>query len=106
MRALGCELVEMPRNGADTFCCGAGGGRIWMDDSVFSERPSESRITEALQLDVRQFVVACPKDVTMFSDAAKSTRSEDRLAVRDITVLIDEAMTRPAEPGMVDELTV
>ena len=42
----------------------------------------------------------------MFSDAAKTTRSEDRLAVRDITLLINEAMTRPAEPGMVDELTV
>ena len=96
MRALGCELVEMPRNGADTFCCGAGGGRIWMDDSFFTERPSESRINEALQLEVRQFVVACPKDVTMFSDAAKTTRADDRLAVRDITLLINEAMTGPA----------
>jgi Fe-S oxidoreductase len=106
MRALGCELVEMPRHGADTFCCGAGGGRIWMDDSFLTERPSESRITEALQLEVRQFVVACPKDMTMFSDAAKTTRADDRLAVRDITLLIDEAMTRPAGPGMVEELTV
>jgi len=106
IRALGCELVEMPRNGADTFCCGAGGGRIWMDDSFLTERPSESRITEALQLDVGQFVVACPKDVTMFSDAAKTTRADDRLAVRDITLLIEEAMTYPAEPGMAEELTV
>jgi Fe-S oxidoreductase len=96
----------MPRHGADTFCCGAGGGRIWMDDSFLTERPSESRITEALQLDVEQFVVACPKDVTMFFDAAKTTRADDRLAVRDITLLIDEAMTGPAEPGMVEELTV
>jgi Fe-S oxidoreductase len=106
LRALGCELVEMPRHGADTFCCGAGGGRIWMDDSFLTERPSESRITEALQLDVGQFVVACPKDVTMFFDAAKTTRADDRLTVRDITLLIDEAMTGPAEPGMVEELTV
>jgi Fe-S oxidoreductase len=106
LRALGCELVEMPRHGADTFCCGAGGGRIWMDDGFLTERPSESRITEALQLDVGQFVVACPKDVTMFFDAAKTTRADDRLAVRDITLLIDEAMTRPAEPGMAGEPTV
>ena len=48
LQALGCELVEMPRNGAETFCCGAGGGRIWMDDGVFTQRPSESRIAEAL----------------------------------------------------------
>jgi Fe-S oxidoreductase len=106
LRALGCELVEMPRNGADTFCCGAGGGRIWMDDSLLAERPSESRIAEALRLDVGQFVVACPKDVTMFSDAVKTTRADDRLSVRDITVLIDEAMTRPTEPGKREELTV
>ena len=106
VRALGCELVEMPRNGADTFCCGAGGGRIWMDDSLLAERPSESRIAEALRLDVGQFVVACPKDVTMFSDAVKTTRADDRLSVRDITVLIDEAMTRPTEPGKREELTV
>ena len=52
-----------------------------------------------------QFVVACPKDVTMFTDAVKTSRAEHRLVVRDITLLIDEAMTRPAEPGMV-EVTV
>jgi hypothetical protein len=44
--------------------------------------------------------------MTMFSDAAKTTRADDRLAVRDITLLIDEAMTRPAGPGTVEELTV
>jgi hypothetical protein len=42
----------------------------------------------------------------MFFDAAKTTRADDRLAVRDITLLIDEAMTRPAEPGMAGEPTV
>ena len=100
LRALGCELVEMPRNGADTFCCGAGGGRIWMDDSLLKERPSENRISEALRLGVGQFVVACPKDVTMFSDAVKTVRAEDRLAVRDITLLVQEAIARLAEPGV------
>ena len=103
LRALGCELIEMPRNGADTFCCGAGGGRIWMDDSLLKERPSENRIGEALRLGVGQFVVACPKDVTMFSDAVKTVRADDRLAVRDITLLVQEAIARLAEPGVVGE---
>lgn len=92
LRALGCELVEMPRNRASTFCCGAGGGRIWMDDSFLTERPSENRIKEAVTLDVSQFVVACPKDVTMYSDAAKTTGHDDHLSVRDITLLVAEAM--------------
>jgi Fe-S oxidoreductase len=99
LRALGCELVEMPRNGADTFCCGAGGGRIWMDDAAFSERPSVSRINEALRLGVGQFVVACPKDMSMFSDAVKTVGAEDRLVVRDITLLVEEAIAGLAEPG-------
>ena len=103
LRALGCELVEMPRNGADTFCCGAGGGRIWMDDSMLKERPSESRISEALGLGVGQFVVACPKDLTMFSDAVKTVQADDRLVVRDITLLVQEAIAGFAVPGTVGE---
>lgn len=106
LRALGCELVEMPRNGASTFCCGAGGGRIWMDDSFLAERPSENRIREAVTLDVSQFVVACPKDVTMYTDAAKTTGHDDRLAVRDITLLVAEAMNEPAAPDIAEEVTV
>ncbi|MHB2024152.1 MAG: heterodisulfide reductase-related iron-sulfur binding cluster [Mycobacteriales bacterium] len=102
LAALGCELVEMPRNRVDTFCCGAGGGRIWMDDSLLSERPSENRIKEAMGLSVDQFVVSCPKDVTMYSDAAKTTGNDSVLAVRDITLLVDEAMIRPAPPELVE----
>ena len=105
LRALGCELVEMPRNRLDTFCCGAGGGRIWMDDGGPGERPSENRVSEAVRLDVTHFVVACPKDVAMFSDAVKTTRADDRLLVRDITLLIEEALLKPSESGRL-EVTV
>jgi Fe-S oxidoreductase/nitrate reductase gamma subunit len=91
LRALGCDLVEMPRNKDNTFCCGAGGGRIWMDDSGLEERPSENRIREAAELDVERFVVACPKDFTMYTDAAKTTGHDDRLQVVDVIQLVDEA---------------
>jgi Fe-S oxidoreductase/nitrate reductase gamma subunit len=95
LAALGCELVEMPRNRDNTFCCGAGGGRIWMDDSGLDERPSENRIKEAVALGVDTFVVACPKDVTMYSDAAKTTGHDQRLSVVDVVQLVEEAMARP-----------
>ncbi len=106
LTALGCELVEMPRNRANTFCCGAGGGRIWMDDSMLTERPSENRIREAALLDVGYFVVSCPKDMTMYSDAAKTTGNDATLTVLDITRLVDEALVRPAPSvGAMDVLT-
>ncbi len=106
LKALGCELVEMPRNGANSFCCGAGGGRIWMDDSFLEERPSENRIREALGVGVDKFIVSCPKDVTMYSDAVKTTGNEGQMEVRDIVFLVQEALTnKPAEPGDLLERT-
>jgi Fe-S oxidoreductase len=91
--ATGCELIEMPRNRARSYCCGAGGGRIWMEEGSIKERPSESRIHEAVNLNgVNTFVVACPKDITMYRDAVKTTSTEDRIIVKDIIELVDEAL--------------
>jgi Fe-S oxidoreductase len=93
IEATGCELVEMPRHGDRALCCGAGGGRIWMGEGEIKERPSESRIREAVELDgVTTFVVACPKDVTMYRDAVKTTGYEDRLVVKDLIELVYEAL--------------
>jgi Fe-S oxidoreductase len=93
IEATGCELVEMPRHGDRALCCGAGGGRIWMGEGEIKERPSESRIREAVELDgVTTFVGACPKDVTMYRDAVKTTGYEDRLVVKDLIELVYEAL--------------
>lgn len=91
LAALGIDLVEMPRNRENTFCCGAGGGRIWMTDTGNKDRPSVQRIHEALELpNLEYFVVTCPKDLAMYRDAAK-TVGNDRLKVTDIVELIDAA---------------
>ena len=93
IRATGCGLVEMPRHGDRALCCGAGGGRIWMEEGEMTERPSESRIREAVAVsEVQDFVVACPKDVTMYRDAVKTTGHEDRLVVKDLIQLVHEAL--------------
>jgi len=93
IEATGCELVEMPRNRDCAFCCGAGGGRIWMDEKDVKERPSESRIREAIALDgVQAFVVACPKDLTMYRDAVKTTGNEKDMLVKDLIELVYEAL--------------
>ncbi len=93
IEATGCELIEMPRHRDKAFCCGAGGGRIWMEEGEVEERPSESRIREAVGVDgVQVFVVACPKDVTMYRDAVKTTGHEERLVVKDLIELVHEAL--------------
>jgi len=93
IEATGCELVEMPRHHDRAFCCGAGGGRIWMAEGEIKERPSESRIREAVELDdVTAFVVTCPKDVTMYRDAVKTTGNEERIAVKDLIELVHAAL--------------
>jgi Fe-S oxidoreductase/nitrate reductase gamma subunit len=93
IEATGCELVEMPRHGDRAFCCGAGGGRIWMDEKDVKERPSESRIREAVALNgIQAFVVACPKDLTMYRDAVKTTGNEKDMLVKDLIELVHEAL--------------
>ncbi|MFN2188345.1 MAG: (Fe-S)-binding protein, partial [Candidatus Promineifilaceae bacterium] len=93
IEAAGGRLVEMPRSGDKSLCCGAGGGRIWMDEGNVTERPSESRIREAVELnDVSDLVVSCPKDVTMYRDAVKTTSNEERLVVKDLIELVQDAL--------------
>jgi len=92
LEAIGCRIVEMPRNRSSGFCCGAGGGRIWMNEEVVKQRPSEDRIREALALGSAEcFVVACPKDLTMYRDAVKTIGAENKLRVKDLIELVDEA---------------
>ena len=92
--ALGLKLVEMPRNRTYSYCCGAGGGRIWMEDPpVLKERPAVTRVREAATLPgVRTLVVACPKDLVMFQDAIKTTGLEGKLEVKELAELVEQAM--------------
>jgi len=91
LSALGVELKEMSRNRSFSYCCGAGGGKIWMEEEL-KERPANSRIKEAAELGIEYFVVACPKDISMFMDGVKATGNEGKIHVKDIIELVYEAM--------------
>jgi Fe-S oxidoreductase len=96
LAAVAGEIAEMPRNREKGWCCGAGGGRIWMEDLPgVTERPAESRVREAASLaGVGVLAIACPKDLAMFQDALKTTGLEGRLAVKDVVELVEECVAQ------------
>ncbi len=97
---LGCELVEMGRSRANSFCCGAGGGRIWIPDPVGSEKPAQNRMREAAAIDgLEVYVVSCPKDLTMFEDALKTTGNEGKFVVKELIELVREAVSHELVPA-------
>lgn len=99
LAALGIDLAEMPRCGAETFCCGAGGGGFFRDFPDESARPSELRIREAMALEPppELFVVACPMDLVMYEDAVKTSGAQGRLRVVELSELVLEHLERTTE---------
>jgi Fe-S oxidoreductase len=96
LKMIGCELIDMKRCRDNSFCCGAGGGRIWMPDPVGVEKPAQNRIREAAWIEgLEVYVVSCPKDLTMFEDAVKTTGNEGRFVVRELIELVREAVASP-----------
>jgi Fe-S oxidoreductase len=108
LQQMGVQLTEMPRHMENSYCCGAGGGQIWLGTTPEGERPAENRIREALSvlmpagngrngstpssIEKVLFIVACPKDVIMYTDAVKTTGNEDKIEVRDMIELVAEAI--------------
>jgi Fe-S oxidoreductase len=85
--ALG-SVVEMPRNREGSFCCGAGGARMWMEEGG-EARVNDTRFAEAVSTGASTVAVACPYCFVMLDDAAKATSSEMRVA--DVATLVAEA---------------
>jgi Fe-S oxidoreductase/electron transfer flavoprotein alpha/beta subunit len=93
LERIGCRLIEMPRNRDNSFCCGAGGGRIWIPDKPGARKPAEMRVREAAALGrIDVFVTCCPKDLTMFEDARKTAGLEQDFVVEDIAELVARAI--------------
>jgi Fe-S oxidoreductase/nitrate reductase gamma subunit len=96
IRATGATLAEMPRNRADSFCCGGGGGGLWTDHDE-ETKPSEERLREAVEdtpagAAVEKFVVACPMCGTMYEDGRKTGGFEDDVEVVDVAETLVAAL--------------
>ncbi len=90
LKQTGAATVEMPRHGAKSFCCGAGGAQMWKEEEAGTERVNAARFQEARASGAQLLAVGCPFCLTMMSDASKS--EGDPLPVRDVAEIVAEKM--------------
>lgn len=95
--ALGGQCVEMPRCREKGLCCGAGGGRMWLEESP-TQRVNAIRVREALATGANVIATACPFCLVMLRDGLKDAGST--VQVQDVAELIVAALPeRAAEPA-------
>jgi Fe-S oxidoreductase len=91
VQAVG-QPVEMARSGRNTFCCGAGGAHMWMEERG---RPiNEERVREAAETGAETLAVACPYCTVMLDDGVRTSGRELRVA--DVATLLAESVDEPA----------
>ena len=98
LRYLGADLVEMPRHAENTFCCGAGGGQLFIADDSREPpggRVNDKRFEEAESTGASTVAVACPYCPIMLRDAADRAGRAD-IRVADVAELVAERLPRAA----------
>ena len=75
LQASGCDIEEMPRNQERSFCCGGGGGRMWMEEKI-GTRINLNRVDEAIDTGAEEVAVACPFCRVMVGDGMVARQSD------------------------------
>jgi Fe-S oxidoreductase len=83
----GTKIVEMERNRKRGFCCGGGGGHMWLEERE-GRRINELRTEQALETKAQTVITACPFCLQMFDDGIKAKAAEEQLKVMDIAELV------------------
>jgi Fe-S oxidoreductase len=91
LAGLGARSVEMERSGKSSFCCGAGGGRIFLEERI-GKRVNVERTEQALATGARTVAVGCPFCMTMITDGTKAKAVEGTVAVKDLAELVAERL--------------
>src|SRR5262249_22502461 len=84
-------VTEMRRNRNRSFCCGGGGGRVWMEEKI-GRRINNTRVEEALATGADALAAACPFCITMFEDGIKGVGAQERFAVEDIAEILARSL--------------
>ena len=98
----GLEVKELERSRETSFCCGAGGGKIWMEEEA--PRVNWNRFEEIEESGVETVAAACPFCNVMFEDAAKYV-GNDKIKIKDIAELLEDSLDLPVKNSNFEKLT-
>ena len=93
--ATGQPVREMRRHHSESFCCGAGGGRMWLEEHL-GTRINRARTAEALELNPDTIASACPFCLIMLDDGVKDKGVEEKVKTLDISEIVARALPGPA----------
>jgi len=91
LKALNRKNVELPRHKTNSFCCGGGGGHMWMEEEP-DKRVNIRRVEEVIKAGVECVATACPYCLTMFDDALKAKGTEETVKAMDLAELLAESL--------------
>ncbi len=95
----GIQRHEMERSGKNGFCCGGGGGRVWMEEHD-GKRINQMRVEQAMEGNPDTLVSACPFCLMMFKDGINEKGFEEKLKAKDIAeILAESVLTAKAAPA-------
>jgi len=95
----GIEKVELARSGAKGFCCGGGGGHMWMEEPI-EQRLNLRRVEQVMQAKVDVVATACPWCLAMFEDGIKAKEIEESVKAKDLSELVIEALSGVTQYGV------
>lgn len=87
----GLKLIEMERHHNQSFCCGAGGGRMWMEEHI-GTRINQMRTDQAIEVKAELIGTACPYCLTMLFDGIKEKGKAETMAAFDLSELVEQSM--------------
>jgi Fe-S oxidoreductase len=93
----GVRQVEMKRCREKSFCCGAGGARMWLEETI-GKRINMERTDEAFTTGADVVSTACPYCMIMLDDAVRANNKEEEVRVLDLSQLVEESFSTPASP--------